>query len=112
METIETITCNGRQIKVRECEQRGGYLNPTTDFTDRLFRDRKGRYYLNEERQNPLPPNATYEMPRDRDFVKRMEQRKVKTREISEKEALVWCAYSLNDRKLWKRLRDLIERFA
>jgi hypothetical protein len=109
---METITCDGKQLKVLRIDERGGYLNPTTDFADRLFRDRRGRYYLEEWRQNPLPPNATYEMPRDREWVKRMEQRKVKTREISEKEALVWCADDLNDRKLWKRLVGLIERFA
>ena len=71
-----TITCNTKQLKVREIDQRGGYLNETTDFTDRLFRDRKGRYFLEEERQNSLPPNATYTMPRDREWVRRMEQRK------------------------------------
>jgi hypothetical protein len=31
-----TITCNKKQLKVREIDQRGGYLNETTDFTDRL----------------------------------------------------------------------------
>ena len=112
MEAIKKITCDEKQLKVRQIEERGGYLNPTTDFTDRLFRDRKGSYYLEEIRQNPLPPNATYTMPRDREWVKRMEQRKVKTREISEKEALVFCVDSLNDRKLRKRLVALIERFA
>src|SRR5438128_12176257 len=111
-EIMDTITCDSKRIKVKEIEQIGGYLNATTEYTDTLFQGRAGRYYLVQERNIPLPPNATYTMPRDRAWVKRLELRKVETREISEKEALVWCAYSLNDRKLWKRLVDLIERFA
>jgi len=108
---METITCDAKQIKAEEIEQIGGYLNAMTVFTDTLYRGRGGRYYLEQERNVPLPPNARYILPRDRAWVERMEQRRTSTKEISEKEAMLWYVDAfLNDDKLRKRFIDLIER--
>jgi hypothetical protein len=106
---METITCDAKQIKVNEIEQTGGYLNPATKYTDKLYRDRAGRYYLEQERNVPLPLNASYTMPRDRDWIRRMQQRTISTEEISEKEVMLWYVDTfLNDDKLRKRFIDLI----
>jgi hypothetical protein len=110
---METITCNKKQLEVREIEQIGGMLNSTTDYTDTLYRGRDGRYYLEEETSTPLPLNASYTMPRDGEWVRLMEQRKTSTREIPEREAMLWfVTMFLNDNRLRKRFVDLIERLA
>jgi hypothetical protein len=110
---METITCDAKRIKVEEIEQIGGHLNATAEYTDTLYRGPAGRYYLKQEENVPLSPNASYTMPRDRAWVARMEQRKSSTEQISEKEAMLWYADTfLNDDKLRKRFVDLIERFA
>jgi hypothetical protein len=110
---METITCGSVLIEAEEIEQTGGFLNPTTDFTDTLFRGRDGHYYLEERTSIPLPENATYTLPRDREWMDRMEQEKISIREIGEKEALLWAVDSfINDERLTERLTDLIGRFA
>jgi len=43
---METLTCDGKKLKVNELEQIGGELNATTDFSDTLYRSRDGRYFL------------------------------------------------------------------
>src|SRR5580765_7502728 len=110
---MESITCDGKQLKVREIEQIGGYNGPTSDYTDKLFRARGGRYYLEEERRAPVPHNATYTMPRDREWFDRVTQQKLETREITEKEAMLWYADSfVSDERLRTRIMALIDRFA
>src|SRR6266496_678323 len=112
LEIMDTITCGSKRIKVEEVEQTGGYLNAMVDFSDILYRARDGRYYLEQTRQNPLPANGKYEFPRDREIIQRMEQRKISTKEISEKQAMLWCVGAcLTDNKLRKRFVDLIEGF-
>src|SRR5205823_13093144 len=99
--------------KVREIEQIGGYNGPTCDYTDKLFRGRGGRYYLEKERSIPVPENANYTLPRDREWFDRVTQRQTETREITETEAMLWYIDSfVNDGRLRKRIVDLIERFA
>jgi hypothetical protein len=109
---METITCDDRkQIKADLLEEIGGSLDPTTDFTDQLYRSRDGRYFLKAERRNPLPPNANYSWPRDREWMRRMERRKTSVKEISESQAMLWYVNTfLNDDKLRKRFVDLIKR--
>jgi hypothetical protein len=106
---METITCDGKQLKVREIEQIGGYNGPTCDYTDKLFRARGGRYYLEENRSTPVPQNATYTMPRDREWLDRVTRPKIETREITEKEAMLWYIDSfISDERLRKRIAKLL----
>jgi hypothetical protein len=85
---METITCGEERIQAKEIESIGGSLNSTTDYEDTLYRSKSGRYYLKEETSIPLPPNAVFTIPRDRERVDAF----------------------LNDDKLRKRFEAMIER--
>ena len=109
---MQNNTSINLEPEAQEIEQTGGYFNSTTEFTDRLYRSRD-QYYLKEEKWIPLPKNARYTMPDDREWVEQMEQRKISVKQVSEKEAMQWCVDSFfNDDQLKNRLTDLIERFA
>jgi hypothetical protein len=71
-------------------EQTRRDLAETADFTDILYRDGAGRYFLSQERRTPLPPNARYDFVRDREWVRRMQRRKTSIKKISEKQAMRW----------------------
>ena len=110
---METITCEGMRIEAEEIEQIGGEFGDLSNFTDILYRDSSGRYFLKEERSYKVPNNAKYQMPRDREWFDRMTQSETETREISEKEAMQWyIEMFMNDEKLKERFLGLIERFA
>jgi hypothetical protein len=110
---MKTITCEEKQIKVKEIEQIGGELNATTDFLDTLYFSRDGRYFLNEERQNPISPNSSYQWPRDRALIERMQNKEISVKQISERDAMKWFVLSfMNESKLKKRFVNLVERFA
>jgi hypothetical protein len=110
---MDTITCDGEEIKVNEIEQIGGVLNPTCDFTDTLYRSRDSRYFLEEERTDALPLNASHQRPRDRELIERMQNKEISVKQVSQRDAMIWYVKSfMNDTKLKKRFVDLIERFA
>jgi len=110
---METLTCDGKKLKVNELEQIGGELNATTDFSDTLYRSRDGRYFLEEERTDPLPLNSSRQWPRDRALIERMQNKEISVKQISERDAMTWYVKSfLNDAKLKRRFVDLIKRFA
>src|SRR5205823_10254711 len=106
---MTTIECAGKQIAVEEIEEIGGTLNSTTDYTDTLYRSRDGRYLLEEERSIPVPRNAVYTLPRDREWLDQMEKKQVSVKEISERDAMIWYVDSfLNDSRLRRKFMRLI----
>jgi hypothetical protein len=89
-------------------EEIGGELNTTTDFTDRLFRTRDGRYFLEEERRVPFPLNSARPLPRRREALD-LGQMTISVKEISERDAMKWFVTSfINDDQLEKKFLDLI----
>jgi hypothetical protein len=84
---MDTIVCDGEEIKVSEVEQIGGDLNATTEFTDTLYRGRAGQYFLEEERTEPLPLNARHDWPRDRELIERMKNKEISVKQVSERNA-------------------------
>jgi hypothetical protein len=106
---MTTIECDGKQIRAEEIEEIGGSLNETMDFTDTLYRDNRGRYFLEQRATIPIPKNAVYQLPRDRGWFDKMRDEEISVKQLSQREALIWYVDSfVNDDRLRLELVRLI----
>lgn len=97
-------TCGANQAGLEEIEQIG-----SDTFTHTLYRRADGKYFLREETYNAFPKGKSYTLPKDAAELKKDEQRRVKTTEISEKDAMLWYVREfLNDDMLREKFTALV----